>query len=60
MLQTKGFHCGCAWKSTNTFHTLRGGALISIVVMISCVSHLWFGAPDASSAFPANEASNDD
>jgi hypothetical protein len=26
----------------HTFHTLRGGALISIVVMISCISHLTF------------------
>ena len=55
MLRTKGFHCGCAWKSTNTFHTLRGGALISIVVVISCISHFTFrfGAPEASWASPA-------
>jgi hypothetical protein len=48
MLRTKGFHCGCAWKSTNTFRTLRGGALISIVVMISCISHLTFGLAQLS------------
>jgi hypothetical protein len=42
MLRTKGFHCRCAGKSTNSVHTLRGGALISILVMISCISHLTF------------------
>ena len=40
-------------KLHDTVHTLRGGALVSIVVLISCISHLTFhgNAPQAAHVF---------